>query len=45
MTITFTNAARKEYRKLNKNIQAIVDLLVIELEVAGPIRGNWPNLR
>jgi len=41
--INFTNSAHKSYKKLNEKIQSIVDLLVIELEAAGPVRGNWKN--
>ena len=43
MEIYFTNSARKLYDRLNNNIQSIVDLFVIELELSGPVRGNWPN--
>lgn len=42
-TINFTNSAHKSYKKLNEKIQYIVDLLVIELEVTNPVRGNWKN--
>jgi hypothetical protein len=41
--ISFTSSAGKAYNKLNAKIQSIIDLLVIELEVSGPIRGNWKN--
>lgn len=42
MDVYFSKLAKKSYNKLN-NIQSIIDLLVIEIEVSGPIRGNWPN--
>jgi len=43
MKVALTNSANKGYKKLNQKIQSIVDLLIIELEVDRPVRGNWPN--
>jgi len=42
-TVKFTNKAAKQYKKLPKAIRDNIAALVMEIEVSGPVRGNWPN--
>lgn len=41
--VNYSNKASKQRLKMPKHIQDAIDLLVIEIEKAGPIRRNWPN--
>jgi mRNA-degrading endonuclease RelE of RelBE toxin-antitoxin system len=41
--VVFTNKARKQKGKLPRKIQEALFQLVREIEMAGPVRGNWPN--
>ncbi len=41
--IGLTKKAAKQYQKLPKAVRDIVDVLMLELRKAGPIRGNWRN--
>ena len=41
--IFFTSSAKKAYFSLPKKIQAIADLLIGDLKISGPVRGNWKN--
>jgi len=41
--VEFTNRARKQKGKLPIRVQEILFLLVREIEVGGPVRGDWPN--
>ena len=38
-----TARARKARRKLPQGVEEIFQVLLAELEIAGPVRGNWPN--
>ena len=42
-TVSFTNKAAKQYKKLPKIIRDTIDALVMEIKIVGPVRGNWPN--
>jgi mRNA-degrading endonuclease RelE of RelBE toxin-antitoxin system len=42
-TVQFTNKAAKQYKKLPKAIRDTIDALVMEIQLSGPVRGNWPN--
>lgn len=42
-TVTYSNAAAKQYWKLPEKIQAIVVRLKKEIETVGPIRKNWSH--
>ena len=35
--------AAKQYKKLPKSIRDNIDALMIEIRMAGPVRGNWPH--
>lgn len=41
--VMFHRKAEKQKRDLPKSVQEKLAALVFELEVAGPIRGNWKN--
>lgn len=41
--ITFHGKARKALPKLPKRVRDILALLLKEIELNGPARGNWPN--
>ena len=41
--VTFRNSAAKQYRMLPSKARDALDALVIEIQVAGPIRGNWKH--
>ena len=41
--VSFSKKAARQYLKLPKKIQMIVDLLVLEIQIYGPTRGNWKN--
>jgi mRNA-degrading endonuclease RelE of RelBE toxin-antitoxin system len=42
-TVKLTNKAAKQYIKLPKAIRDNIDALMLEIRLAGPVRGNWPN--
>ena len=42
-TVEFTNKAAKQYKKLPRTIRDSIDVLIMEIRIAGPVRGNWPN--
>ncbi|HJV35396.1 cytotoxic translational repressor of toxin-antitoxin stability system [Geomonas sp.] len=42
-TVAFTNKAAKQYKKLPKAVRDSIDALMVEIRVAGPVRGNWPH--
>jgi len=41
--VRLTNKAAKQAKKLPQNVQDILKLLVKEIMVLGPVRGNWKN--
>ena len=41
--VGFTHKAAKQVKKLPESIQDVLKALVLEIEIVGPIRGNWPN--
>lgn len=41
--VEYSNKAGKQKKTLPEKIQALADLLAKEIEVAGPLRTNWPN--
>ena len=41
--VVFTKKAVKDYKKLPERIKYRLQQLLKEIEVDGPIRGNWPN--
>ena len=42
-TVVFASKAEKQFHKLQETIQLRLRALVREIEVAGPVRGNWKN--
>jgi mRNA-degrading endonuclease RelE of RelBE toxin-antitoxin system len=42
-TVQFSNKAAKQYRRLPQTVRDSIDALVVEIRIAGPVRGNWPN--
>ena len=42
-TVRLSNKAAKHYAKLPKQVRDILDGLMMEIRIAGPVRGNWPN--
>lgn len=41
--VTLSGKAAKQARELPKRQYAILARLIIDLELSGPIRGDWPN--
>lgn len=41
--VRFTSRAEKQLKKLPIKVKEIVALLVVDIELSGPIRGNWAN--
>ena len=41
--VEFSNRAKKSRKALPEKIKSILDLLVKEIEIAGPVRTGWPN--
>jgi len=39
-TVKLTNRSAKQYQKLPKAIRHNIDALMLEIRVAGPVRGN-----
>ena len=42
-TVVYTNKAAKQYKKLPQAVRDTIDLLVMEIRLSGPVRGNWRN--
>lgn len=42
-TVLLTGKAEKQFHRLQESIQLKLRALVREIEVAGPVRGNWKN--
>ena len=42
-TVVFTNRSRKQKENLPRRVQEILFQLVREIEISGPVRGDWPN--
>ncbi|OGQ95122.1 MAG: cytotoxic translational repressor of toxin-antitoxin stability system [Deltaproteobacteria bacterium RIFOXYD12_FULL_57_12] len=42
-TVEFAGRARKQKDKLPAKVREILFQLVREIEMAGPVRGDWPN--
>lgn len=42
-TVTIARKAQKQIGHLPKQVQKNLLTLIREIEVAGPVRGNWPN--
>ncbi|MDR3581586.1 MAG: cytotoxic translational repressor of toxin-antitoxin stability system [Oryzomonas sp.] len=41
--VTYTKKAEKQYNSLPVIVQDRLDLLTAEIELSGPVRGNWKN--
>ena len=41
--VGFSNRAYKQYQVLPQSVQLKLRTLVLEIETAGPVRGNWKN--
>jgi mRNA-degrading endonuclease RelE of RelBE toxin-antitoxin system len=41
--VTMKKAAAKHIAKLSENARKSLALLMREMELEGPVRGNWPN--
>ena len=41
--VNLIGKARKNCKKVPKNIQEIFQVLLAEIKIAGPIRNRWPN--
>lgn len=42
-TVHIKNSARKGIDKLPEKVRRSLALLLVEIETAGPVRGNWPK--
>lgn len=42
-TVVFTSKTRKQKDKLPLRVRELLFQLVREIEVAGPVRGDWPH--
>jgi len=42
-TVTVSKQAVKRIAKLPKRVKASLFTLLAEMEIKGPVRGNWPN--
>lgn len=42
-TVTYSKKAEKQYNSLPQVVQDRLDLLAAEIELSGPVRGNWKN--
>lgn len=42
-TVSFSKRVRKEIKKLPEQIRLNLEALVDDIEVGGPVRGDWPN--
>lgn len=41
--VLFTKKAAKQYGKLPRTIRDNIAVLIMEIRLSGPVRGNWPN--
>ena len=41
--VGFTKKAAKQVRKLPQGVQKVLRTLVFDMELNGPVRGNWKN--
>jgi mRNA-degrading endonuclease RelE of RelBE toxin-antitoxin system len=41
--VRYSNKATKQYRQLPQSVRDAIDLLVTEIGLNGPVRGNWKN--
>jgi len=41
--VTYSKKAEKQYSSLPAIVQDRLDLLTAEIELSGPVRGNWKN--
>lgn len=42
-TVGYSSKANKQKKNLPNKVQDLLDLLVKEIELFGPIRSDWPN--
>lgn len=42
-SVNFTKKAHKQVRELPQAVQLKLRALVLEIQAAGPVRGNWKN--
>jgi hypothetical protein len=42
-TVSYTSMGRKGYKKLPAQVQAVMKLLIRELETSGPVQTGWPH--
>ena len=42
-TVIYSNKAAKQYKKLPQSVCTALDLLITEIRLSGPVRGNWKN--
>ena len=42
-TVKYTNKAAKQYNKLPHAVRDMVDFLVMEICLNGPVQGHWKN--
>lgn len=42
-TVTLSNKARKSIRVLPVRVRKTLAFLIKEIELTGPVKGNWPN--
>ena len=41
--VQITRKAEKQIKQLPEDIQKMIVALILEIELGGPVRGNWPN--
>ena len=41
--VRYSNKASKQYKQLSQSVRNAIDLLVTEIGLSGPVRGNWKN--
>ncbi len=41
--VVYSKKAEKQQKKLSIKLQAILDALVADIKMNGPVRGTWPN--
>jgi mRNA-degrading endonuclease RelE of RelBE toxin-antitoxin system len=42
-TVTLSKKTKKNIPKMPQKARKTLALLIREIELAGPVRGNWPN--
>lgn len=42
-TVIYSNKAGKQYNKLPQSVRDVIDLLITEIRMSGPVRGNWKH--